>query len=238
MRRKKKGGALILAGFLMIFAGAALAGYNLYDNFRAEEASRASVSYLEAQIMPEKQSTSQEIPESLSPVAGPGQYSPFQDPMALPDEPIPMDVPAEIPDYVLNPDMEMPVSRYNGQDYIGILEIPALELKLSVISAWNYPSLRTAPCRYTGSAYTDDMVISAHNYAAHFGGLNKLYEGAAVVFTDVDGNVFNYRVGLIETLNPHDVEYMKDSGWDLSLFTCTPGGSYRVTVRCDRVMGA
>jgi len=150
------------------------------------------------------------------------------------DDPIAEDIPeeVEIPDYILNPNMEMPVSRYNGQDYIGILEIPALELKIPVISKWNYPRLRIAPCRYSGSAYTNNLVISAHNYATHFGNLNKLYEGAAVRFTDVDGNVFNYRVGMKETLNPRDVEYMQDSGWDLTLFTCTPGGSYRVTVRC------
>ena len=28
---------------------------------------------------------------------------------------------------------------------------------------------------------------------------------------------------------------MIDSGWNLSLYTCTPGGASRVTVRCDRV---
>lgn len=139
----------------------------------------------------------------------------------------------EIPDYVLNPDMEMPVSHYDGQDYIGVLEIPAIDLKISVISKWSYPGLKIAPCRYVGSAYTNDMVISAHNYDSHFGKLNKLYEGAAVIFTDVDGNVFNYRVGMKETLGPYDVEDMVDSGWNLSLFTCTPGGANRVTIRCE-----
>lgn len=30
------------------------------------------------------------------------------------------------------------------------------------------------------------------------------------------------------------VEEMESGDWDLSLFTCTLGGSYRVTVRCER----
>lgn len=141
----------------------------------------------------------------------------------------------EIPDYVLNPNMKMPTKRQNGQDYIGILEIPAIKIKLPVISEWSYSRLKKAPCRYVGSVYAKNMVIAAHNYPAHFGNLNKLYEGAAVIFTDMDGNVFNYRVDYIETLNPHDIEYMKEGGWDLSLFTCTPGGSYRVTIRCNEV---
>ena len=42
----------------------------------------------------------------------------------------PMSTPApevEIPDYVLNPNMSMPVKRIDGQNYIGILEIPAIK---------------------------------------------------------------------------------------------------------------
>ena len=54
-------------------------------------------------------------------------------------------------------------------------------------------------------------------------------------FTDAVGNRFEYRVVLTETLMPNDVEEMKSGEFDLSLFTCTVGGSYRVTVRCDRL---
>ncbi|MBR3796444.1 MAG: sortase [Clostridia bacterium] len=140
----------------------------------------------------------------------------------------------EIPDYILNPNMEMPVSSYDGQDYIGILEIPAIDLKMPVISEWRYSSLKIAPCRYTGSAYTRDMVICGHNYATHFGYLNRLYTGATVVFTDIDGNRFQYVVEAKETLDAYDIEGMVDSGWDLSLFTCTPGGKYRLTIRCTQ----
>ena len=141
----------------------------------------------------------------------------------------------QIPDYKLNPEMEMPVTRIGGKDYIGMLSIPALGLELPVISAWDYPSLRVAPCRYTGSAYTDNMVIAAHNYASHFGRLRDLSPGDGVHFTDMDGNVFNYVVADLEILDPYAVSQMTDGGWDLTLFTCTPGGQQRVTLRCDRV---
>ena len=221
--KKKKGGFLIKTGILLLVCAVLLSAYNLYDGFRAGLSVRKSVSFLEEQIVPVKRNDV--------------NTDDLQAEQSIMEAPVAVDVPmeVEIPDYVLNPNMEMPVSQYIGQDYIGILEIPAIDLKLSVISQWNYPRLRIAPCRYSGSAYTNDLVISAHNYASHFGSLNKLYEGAAVRFTDVDGNVFNYRVELKETLNPRDVEYMKDSGWDLTLFTCTPGGSYRVTIRCALV---
>ena len=45
---------------------------------------------------------------------------------------------------------EMPVKTINGRDYIGVLSIPSLELELPVISQWDYPALKVAPCRYSG----------------------------------------------------------------------------------------
>ena len=35
---------------------------------------------------------------------------------------------ADIPDYVLYPDMEMPVRKVDGKDYIGVLRIDSLSL--------------------------------------------------------------------------------------------------------------
>lgn len=138
------------------------------------------------------------------------------------------------PDYLLHPEMEMPVQEIDGVGYIGTLRVPALGLELPVISQWSYPMLKRAPCRYVGSAYLDNLVIAAHNYNSHFGGLKKLSPGDAVTFTDVDGNVFCYEVAALETLAPTAIEEMTDGGYALTLFTCTPGGASRVTVRCDR----
>lgn len=37
-----------------------------------------------------------------------------------------------------------------------------------------------------------------------------------------------------EILEPDDEEAMTTGDWDLTLFTCTPGGQTRVTVRFQR----
>lgn len=140
-----------------------------------------------------------------------------------------------VPDYVLNPNMEMPEREFDGESYIGVLRIPALSLQLPIISRWSYPRLRIAPCRYAGSAYLDNMVIAGHNYQSHFGRLKTLSPGDEVSFTDVDANLFTYRVTEIDTLSPYAVDDMTTGDWDLTLFTCTLGGRTRVTVRCDRV---
>lgn len=137
-----------------------------------------------------------------------------------------------IPDYVLNPNMDMPTVEHDGYKYIGTLTIPVIDLELPVMDSWSYPKLKIAPCRYSGSAYLNNMIIAAHNYTGHFGRLKNLQPGDDVIFTDVDGNVFNYKVAQMETLVPTAVEEMISGEWDLTIFTCTVGGSTRVTLRC------
>lgn len=204
--RAKKGSILITLGLLLLAAALLLGAYNLYDNNRAQQSVRRTLTRLEEELDTGKE------PEASDPPA-----------TALP-----------LPDYVRYPEMEMPVKTVDGQDYIGILSIPALELELPVISQWSYPRLKTAPCRYSGSAYAGDLILAGHNYASHFGSLKLLQAGDRITFTDVDGNVFSYRVELVEILEPTAVEEMTGGGWSLTLFTCTVGGQSRVTVRCTQ----
>ena len=129
----------------------------------------------------------------------------------------------------------MPVTQYNGYDCIGILSIPVLELELPVLSGWSYEQLKLAPCQYYGSCYDTDFVIAAHNYDTHFGRLNQLQAEDIVIFTDLAGESHYYEIALLETLPPHATEEMLTSGFDLSLYTCTPGGANRVTARCVKL---
>lgn len=141
---------------------------------------------------------------------------------------------AFIPDYVLNPEMAMPEETVDGRSYIGVLDIPALGLSFPIISEWSYDALQIAPCRYSGSAYLDNLVIAGHNYRSHFASLPQLQPGDSVTFTDMDGNVFSYEVSSLETLSPYAISDMTSGDWDLTLFTCTVGGQSRLAIRCDR----
>lgn len=140
----------------------------------------------------------------------------------------------EIPDYLLNPNMDMPVENIDGYDSIGLLEIPTLNLRLPVLSDWSYPQLQISPCRYVGSVYTNTLIIAAHNYASHFGHLKDLHTGDLVAFTDIDGNRFYYKVSELEILLPSSTREMESGDWDLTLFTCTIGGQSRIALRCVR----
>lgn len=141
----------------------------------------------------------------------------------------------KLPEYLLDAQREMPEKTVNGRAYIGVLSIPTLNLELPVLSQWSYPNLKDAPCRYSGSLYQNDLIICAHNYASHFGKLKTLQPGDTLLFTDMDDQVVSFQMVEQETLDPYDQEAMTTGDWDLTLFTCTPGGQTRVTLRFQRV---
>ena len=143
-------------------------------------------------------------------------------------------------------DPEMPVIEVEGYYYIGILEIPSLQLTLPVMDRWDYTRLKISPCVYSGSYKTDDLVICAHNYARHFSPVKRIDIGADVYLITVDCRVYHYQVTNRETLKPDLVENMIENTnnttdgtvtneWDLTLFTCNTGGQTRCAVRCARI---
>ena len=147
---------------------------------------------------------------------------------------------------MFDPDTPMPVEVIDGYEYIGILEIPELDLTLPVMNEWDYTRLKISPCRFTGSYYADDLVICGHNYAKHFSPIKWIDISADVYFTNVEGLTIHYIVTNRETVEPTDVELMIDNihnstsstmDWDMTLFTCNTGGQTRCAVRCSRVEG-
>lgn len=210
MSKKKKnwiGKIFTITGLLLFAAALALSVYNLWDGYRAEQSRE--------KLLEEYRDKNQNISDE-------GEQTDEAD--------------GQIPDYQLNPEMEMPevmLEELDGAACIGVLEIPEIDLKLPVLSEWSYPLLKKAPCRYSGSAYLDNLVIAAHNYRTHFGKLKELETGDEVIFTDAAGNRFEYKVAVVEALTPQSVEDMTSGEWALSLFTCTLDGKNRVTVRCD-----
>ena len=205
----KRGKLCTALGLLLLLAALGLTAYNLWLDARAS----TSVDFVLEHLTPALSSRQAVLPALPS-----GE--------ALEE--------AFVPDYVLNPEMAMPEENIDGRSYIGVLDIPALGLSFPIISEWSYDALQIAPCRYSGSAYLDNLVIAGHNYRSHFASLPQLQPGDTVTFTDMDGNVFPYAVSSLETLSPYAVSDMTSGDWGLTLFTCTVGGQSRLAIRCDR----
>lgn len=130
---------------------------------------------------------------------------------------------------------EMTVTEIDGYGYIGYISLPSIGIELPVMDDWDYTRLKIAPCRQFGSTKSNDLVIAAHNYQKHFGKLSQLQYGDLVSFTDMDGVITFYTVADIETLEPTQVDEVEHSVWNLTLYTCTYGGTNRIVVRCTSV---
>ncbi len=135
-------------------------------------------------------------------------------------------------DYRLNPDIPLPVKTIDGIEYVGTITIPKIDKILPVVAQWSTANSKIAPCVYEGTPYKDNMIIAGHNYKTHFGPIDNLKQGDTVIFEDMDGNVFNYRVLYTELIDGSDTESMIAGQWDLTLFTCNYSGGSRITVRC------
>ncbi len=205
--KQKIGKICMVLGALLILASLGLLAYNKWDAARADKAAQTALGELENTL-------TKTIEEKNK-----------ADDVVLQPE--------------LDPDQPMTEVELDGWNYIGYLSIPSIGLNLPVMSEWSYAGLKIAPGRYSGSTYADNMVVCAHNYAKHFSPIKWLAEGAEVYFTDMDGMRWSYEVSAVETIQPTQIEKMTEKtedseNWDLTLFTCTTGGSARCAVRCVR----
>lgn len=219
----KKGSVLIAMGLLLLAAALLLTAYNIWDGRRAGEAAQSALQSLRAQVPGLAPTT------TLADITQPAPQPEEAQAAAETAEP------TELTEPTLPGQREMPTVEVNGYRYIGELDVPSLELSLPVMEEWDYDRLKTAPCRFSGNVYEDNLIICAHNYPTHFSPLKYAPIGTQVKFTDAEGTEFYYTVTSIETIGPNDIESMLSGDWDLTLFTCNTGGQTRCTIRCERI---
>ena len=216
-RRRFSGRFILTLGMLMLLVAAILTSLNFIEDGQAGEAAGNALEQLllaERDARDAARRASSETSSDESADSGGLTLAPVY-----------------LNDNTSTPEGEMPVIEIDGYDYIGVLQIPSLDLILPVISDWSYPALQIAPCRYEGSAYDGGMVIAGHNFDSHFGKLAQLEPGDEIKFIDLSGNTFTYAVAETEVLEATAIEEMVTGGWDLTLFTCTLSGQTRFTVR-------
>ena len=125
--------------------------------------------------------------------------------------------------------------KIDGNEYIGIIKIPRLELELTIMKDWSYKKMKISPGRYYGSIESNDLVICAHSYKNLFRYIQNLEKKDILIFTDLSGKEHFYEVEVVEILAPENIKEMIESEFDLTLFTCTYDSQNRVTVRLNRV---
>lgn len=208
--KKAHGVCCIIFGAILLIAALSLVLYNKDENEKSGETAKSILQELKVDI---PETTTAEVTTTIE-----------------------NDLFAEYAQYYMTTTVvtEEATKIIDNNSYIGIIEIPALDIELPVMSELSYPNLKISPCRYKGTVAEKNIIIAAHNYNTHFGRLNELYSGGEIIFTDMNGYPHYYEVVQIQEINGKDIDSMdfgSENEWDLTLFTCTLSGQSRVTVR-------
>ena len=128
--------------------------------------------------------------------------------------------------------MEMPAMQIGGEDYIGLLEIPAFGLTLPIGSSWDAGKVTSYPCRFWGTVYDGSLVVGGADQAGQLDCLDQIWDGGVVTVTDMTGSVFRYMVSRVERSKSAQAEVLLDDAADLSLFVRDAYNLEYIIVRC------
>ena len=129
--------------------------------------------------------------------------------------------------------MEMPVLQISGEDYIGMLDIPAFGLTLPIGSSWDTGKVTTYPCRFWGTVYDGSLIVGGADQPGQLDCLDQIWDGSVVTVTDMTGGVFRYVVSRVERSKTAAAEVLTDSGADLTLFVRDAYNLEYIIVRCQ-----
>ena len=129
---------------------------------------------------------------------------------------------------------EMPVLQVKGEDFIAVLELPALGITLPVGSSWDTRKVREFPCRFTGSVYDGTLIIGGSDQKGQFENFEQLEDGSAVILTDMTSAEFSYTIERIERAKSARADILTDDSCDLTLFVRDAYSMEYLLVRCKK----
>ncbi len=130
----------------------------------------------------------------------------------------------------------------NGKqyEYIGIVNIPKLNIIYPILSNTTDELMKVAPCKFHGSNPNEvgNLCIIAHNYrrkGVFFSDVPTLENGDIIEIQDLSQKTVQYEVYDVHTVSPDDTSdttQKTDGRREVTLITCTNDSKERVIVRC------
>lgn len=130
-------------------------------------------------------------------------------------------------------DPEMPALSLEGQDYIGLLEVPGYGVTLPIGSQWNTRKIGSFPCRFWGSTYDNSLVIGGSGEGGQLDFCGSIDLGAYISVTDMTGSRYTYTVTRVDRASHAETDWLLSSGFDLTIFARAPLSFEYIAVRCS-----
>lgn len=126
--------------------------------------------------------------------------------------------------------MQMPALSIDGEDFVGLVEIPAHGVKLPVCNDWKPTRLNRYPCRFWGTAYDGSLIVGGN--AQQLACLKQMQNGDEVQVTDMQGAVFTYTVTRIRHADHADAKSLQTNA-SLTLFAQDGYNLEYIIVECE-----
>lgn len=129
--------------------------------------------------------------------------------------------------------------RLNGQNVIGIIEIPKIELVYAIVEGTEHENIGVAIGHFKDSAQIGEKgncALAGHRGGTsgpYFKNIDMLVSGDVVSVTNVYGEVFDYIVYdsfVVEPYETYVVKPLEEKGTILTMVTCTDNGTRRLIV--------
>ena len=127
--------------------------------------------------------------------------------------------------------MDMPALQLQGEDFIGLLEIPAYGTVLPLCATWQAGKANRYPCRFDGTVYNGSLIISGS--ASQLACLKTIGHGDTVTITDLQGAVYTYHVTNIRRTDNARSETLRKEDAQLVLFIRDPFNLEYIIVSCN-----
>lgn len=134
------------------------------------------------------------------------------------------------------------LTTYKGYPVIAKLEIPKINLETYVLSEYSEQALGVSVTKFYGKNPNEvgNFCIAGHNYITKnmFHDLKKLSIGDTFSLIDTNSNIVNYRIYLIETVEPNETQCLSqktDGKIEVTLITCTTDSLKRIIVKAVKI---
>lgn len=247
MISKKLSHIMIFVGAALVLAACALMIYNKIDDNMAGRRSQQLLEQMmeqmfeESLILPENNSTDfpQQASPSQKPAGQPNHSSENHDEDSMGADTDDAEVITDEDESSADVNTASKPKQAPAYSTLGVLQIPAINLKLPIIDGWTDARGNIAPCSIAGSANFKPrrLIIAGHNLKSHFKSLIDLNVGDEVLFTGKDGVTYRYsviEVGQCHRDNPEVVS--SGEGWDITLVTCKTIRTMRTLIRCAEII--
>ena len=134
--------------------------------------------------------------------------------------------------------MTMPSLEIDGENFCGIIDIPAFNCSLPVSSTWKKGRNTVKyPSRYLGSIYDGTMIIGGSDSKGQFDFMKLISINDFVYFIDTTGARYTYVVSDIENTKDVSTNNLTSKDADIVFFSSNTYSLDYTVVRCKLYIG-